>query len=253
MRRIAIVLLAALALLSGWRCGMIAARLSFHRRAYTAKAYVQKGLIALWDGIENNGWGSHTTSAKWVDCVGGKTLTPWSSGSSNFKWYADHVWFKAYMRNATVSVDTSAGFTVEAVAKPVGIVMGALSDTSVAVRVHNAGYLGGGCLGAGIAGQWQMSGDVALGKRWYAIRTRSIVAVRAAGDGSVMRFSHSDGQDVVAHPLYPSAGDKAISIGTGAGADINTIYRLAVYDRPLTAKEIKHNHMVDRKRFGLPS
>ena len=37
----------------------------------TAKNYVKSGLIALWDGIENAGWGVHNASATtWKDLVG---------------------------------------------------------------------------------------------------------------------------------------------------------------------------------------
>ena len=38
----------------------------------TAKNYVQDGLVAMWDGIENAGWGVHdATATTWVDLVSG--------------------------------------------------------------------------------------------------------------------------------------------------------------------------------------
>ena len=41
----------------------------------TARDYVQDGLIAMWDGIENAGWGVHDSSATtWKDLVGGNDL-----------------------------------------------------------------------------------------------------------------------------------------------------------------------------------
>ena len=41
----------------------------------TAKNYVKSGLIALWDGIENAGWGVHNASATtWKDLVGSYNL-----------------------------------------------------------------------------------------------------------------------------------------------------------------------------------
>ena len=33
------------------------------KRTPTAKDYVQDGLLALWDGIENAGWGTHDVNA----------------------------------------------------------------------------------------------------------------------------------------------------------------------------------------------
>ena len=41
----------------------------------TAKDYIQDGLVAMWDGIENAGWGTHNSSATtWKDLLGGQEL-----------------------------------------------------------------------------------------------------------------------------------------------------------------------------------
>ena len=41
----------------------------------TARDYIQDGLVAMWDGIENAGWGKHDENAtNWVDLVSGYTL-----------------------------------------------------------------------------------------------------------------------------------------------------------------------------------
>ena len=43
---------------------------------YTAKDYVQDGLIAMWDGIENAGWGVHDGNARYItDLIGGEQLS----------------------------------------------------------------------------------------------------------------------------------------------------------------------------------
>ncbi len=43
----------------------------------TAAHYVQDGLVACWDGIENAGAGVHADSlSQWVDLVGGRSFTP---------------------------------------------------------------------------------------------------------------------------------------------------------------------------------
>ena len=56
---------------------LIAARAGvWTKSGYTAKDYVQDGLIAMWDGIENAGWGVHDPNATvWKDLVGGYDLT----------------------------------------------------------------------------------------------------------------------------------------------------------------------------------
>ena len=45
------------------------------KRTPTAKDYVQDGLVAMWDGIENAGWGVHDASATgWLDLTGNEGL-----------------------------------------------------------------------------------------------------------------------------------------------------------------------------------
>ena len=40
---------------------------------YTAKDYIQDGLVAIWDGIENVGYGLHDDDATiWKDCINGR-------------------------------------------------------------------------------------------------------------------------------------------------------------------------------------
>ena len=53
---------------------------------YTAEDYVQDGLIAMWDGIENAGYGVHDASATiWKDLIGTQdmTLSQYGSFSEN--------------------------------------------------------------------------------------------------------------------------------------------------------------------------
>ena len=41
------------------------------KSGYTAKDYVQDGLIAMWDGIENDGWGEHSSDMILNNLLGG--------------------------------------------------------------------------------------------------------------------------------------------------------------------------------------
>ena len=55
---------------------LLGARDSFRTGGISARDYVQDGLIAMWDGIENAGWGVHDPNAtQWVDLVGGVVVT----------------------------------------------------------------------------------------------------------------------------------------------------------------------------------
>ena len=68
----------------------LAARIgAWAKSGYTAKDYVQDGLIAMWDGIENAGWGVNDPSATvWKDLSGnGNDLT--QTGTVNTTWEND--------------------------------------------------------------------------------------------------------------------------------------------------------------------
>lgn len=55
----------------------------------TAKDYVQDGLIAMWDGVENAGWGVHDQNATvWKDLVGGYDI-PLNEGC--YAWKNDQI------------------------------------------------------------------------------------------------------------------------------------------------------------------
>ena len=58
----------------------------------TAKDYVQNGLVAMWDGIENAGWGVHNPNATvWKDLVGDCDFT-----LSGVSFDADRAIFNGY-------------------------------------------------------------------------------------------------------------------------------------------------------------
>ena len=63
---------------------MIAARNAFlmGRAVPTARDYVQDGLIALWDGIENAGWGTHdSTATTWVNLANNSNILVLQNGA----------------------------------------------------------------------------------------------------------------------------------------------------------------------------
>jgi hypothetical protein len=55
----------------------------------TAKLYIQDGLVAMWDGIENTGWGTHDANATvWKDLVGTRDVP-----MTNVSWGNDECIF----------------------------------------------------------------------------------------------------------------------------------------------------------------
>jgi hypothetical protein len=88
-------------------------------KVYTAADYVQDGLVAIWDGIENAGWGQHDESPHLpVNLVDGQPLSingDVEIGSNYFKFGAGKWGYSTIPDFA--SAVASKSFTVEIVAK----------------------------------------------------------------------------------------------------------------------------------------
>ena len=57
----------------GFAFGKIGVGATLLKQGKTARDYVQNGLVAMWDGIENAGAGTHDAGATvWKDIVGGR-------------------------------------------------------------------------------------------------------------------------------------------------------------------------------------
>ena len=58
----------------------------------TARSYVQDGLVAMWDGIENAGWGVHDNNATaWVNLVGGVADMEFNEIFTNYTYWTDNA------------------------------------------------------------------------------------------------------------------------------------------------------------------
>ena len=224
------------------------------RTEYTARDYIQDGLIAMWDGIENAGFGVHDPSRKyWEDIVGGVRLIPWVSSPKYFWWEDDMVCFSAHMKDGTLDIDTSEGFTVECLCYTAKKIEFALSSPSILhVLVAAEGYMSLGCLGGGATESTWTGNFGSLGRKWATLDRKKIQVMRCTGDGEAMTYTH----DLLEDPImtaadYPAGGSIALQIGWG---DANVIWRvkcIRIYDRPLTDEEVEYNYWIDVERFGL--
>ena len=94
---------------------LLGARQFFERRGKsepTARDYVQTGLVAMWDGIENAGWGAHDPNATtWKDLVGTRDATL----SGTYSW-GEKSWRRdnTSLTNAVLpNIPISAGLMIE--------------------------------------------------------------------------------------------------------------------------------------------
>lgn len=217
----------------------------------TARDYIQDGLVAMWDGIENAGWGVHDACATvWKDLIGGYDAT-----RVNAKWGDKYAQFDGVGND---------------VAKT-GSLLGKPSNATLEV-VYSRGNQGNGCM----AGCTQVGGF----SLWYNNDTQ--IDYWARGYGYPLRLSANDRNDGLIHSRSTTMGSieiayyDAVQIGTyggsaivynnncgfNIGADSNgtqygieypfigKIYCVRIYSRALSTEEIEHNYKIDKRRFN---
>lgn len=220
------------------------------KRMPTAKDYVQSGLVAMWDGIENAGWGTHSNNSP-IDLIAGIQLSRNDSGTiisddsfttpAGTYYYADIPDFKTAVN--------SKDFTCE-------IVMSGL-------RAANNGIFSIAERGLWIYGNGN-----------YNVSTVNIMATaytqgvnpNFTSDGR-FSFAVAGGQSPA---VYIGGQTKSASYGSLSSFSVNrvyiggmngnnvfspaskTFYCVRLYERTLSAQEIAANYAIDKERFGLP-
>ena len=240
----------------------------------TARDYVQDGLIAMWDGIENAGWGVHDPNATtWKDLTG-HGYDCYNKNLSRYEWTTNSLMRKAEY----ISILTGAAFivskeksrqlysaiatssTIQIVAAPTdgfpptynwayqvfyisslsnsNVILGMfLSDTSVgfATKAPNATA----AINKTISPALSVS---ELGHASISMATDSTLGV------CILRLNNGH-----ATTLYPTFADREenteqiIIPNVGNGKT----HCIRIYTRALTDDEIAHNYAIDKVRFGL--
>ncbi len=241
----------------------------------SAKRYIQNGLVAMWDGIENAGWGKHDPNATtWVDLVGG--VGPLMLfGNCTFPGNCLRIpnTTRSYALNTQSSVPVSlvntSVFTIEDCFKetPRDTTSNGSFPFAICRYYDNAGNYdqraltfdtrvqnGYGCLhyhdaswNNGAPMRTQINWSIPCTMTFLPTSHTSIQVYRNAilsttrGGRSYRSFSAPRlGVRAVGHAF---AGNTAVVLDT---------YNLRLYSRQLTAAEIAYNHSIDQKRFNLP-
>lgn len=226
------------------------------KKAPTAKDYVQSGLVAMWDGIENAGWGTHNPSATvWKDLIGNRD---WTLGTStSYEWTANS--FDAKDQNAATQ-DFIDGLLV--------------STVEVAAKIKAVPAAGTGNFAYIIVGR-----DTSPIHSYYGLLMRSataaLMACRNYWDGKATAYK--DVATSMSFPHYINTNAQAYFNGVAATANANNsfdynattrgtvariggiasaalpieVYNLRLYSGVLSASEIAANYNIDKLRFGL--
>lgn len=228
----------------------------------TARDYVQNGLIAMWDGIENAGWGKHDASATvWKDLSGNGydlTLGTGTFTDNGLKWNVVQSSDEAAFGDFDVPV-TNTNMTIEAVH-------------------HFDKYetLGGGYRKLITLNREHPWASVFIyGTANFITRGNSYYGIKPDGNldiaFSIVLPDNVDADQWTSFKKGYLDGAPATAVGTGnystpvvshvCVGDINTghinsynyITRcIRVYDHQLTDAEIAANYAVDKARFSLP-
>ena len=216
------------------------------KRTPTAKDYVQSGLVAMWDGIENAGWGTHDASTgRVVDLMGGEPFVLDGNGSITDKSLAFNG------KSATCNRTISTFGTVECAFKLTsgrivfyGCTKYQTSDTS------NDFF---GIYTSGSGGMFEMcmpNNDIFAYNPAYRLGNHATI-VRSGED------AYKDGLITTAKISKNTWGNQAViniggRVSTTSYDGAGELYAIRVYSRTLTASEIAANYAIDKARFGLP-
>lgn len=239
--------------------------ISFRGRMFDSliPKYVSNGLLAWYDGIWNNGFLSHNGNFfSWVDLSGNEremTLSKpsWSSNSfvvlqseqntaypsSAFRYVTCEIVFKvdwvyntSYYEACVLGGFTGLGLYVQSANS--NVVKFYFSDNTSGGGYSNKRFgfdsppMGDGCLGKMLSVQYIVGGNT----------SDNLSAWKAFLNGVEQTM------------WYTSAGINPGGIGINCRSDrrfAGNVYALRMYDRVLTNDELKHNLLVDNKRFNL--
>ena len=211
------------------------------KSGYTAKDYVQDGLIAMLDGIENSGFGTNDANAiVWVDLSGNSndvdvdlTQASWDDG-----------FLKVTGTTCTRDEEITNIATLEVLFR----------DTRASMYPDNKGSFfvfgerkGPCCLwyehvSGGAINPINISSNNSVDKHILASRSYTYNPASYYVNGEPMKVYYPP------NTLADAVGCKATAVG---GKPIE-IYHVRAYSRALTAEEIAHNYEIDKARFNLP-
>ena len=223
-----------------------------HVDAVATSRYVQDGLVAFWDGVENAGAGaSHDASAStWKDLVGGKEFS-----LTGVTVNADRMTFAGTQSSyGTLSeADTAATFEL-AKTGTVEIVYASSSSADYQVLLQSSTASG---IAYGIYAKTTLivcnasascfSLTSGLATNCVAVRYASAKPSSARANGKALATASASNW---------SGADKKTTIGTRTSKANypfpGSIYAIRLYSRPLTDDEIDANQSLDRLRLAHP-
>ena len=211
--------------------------------APTARSYVQDGLVAMFDVIENKDWGVHDPSAtKWIDLTGHEApLTfPWGGVT----WSEKSVRYYLSAQNPAVQRSYPGGLTVEWISPSPLTVIFDNSNTFIKYEYPNVNLV------RAIYGNTSV--DISS-SGIYSETSQTKNATLTSGPGGTKVYFKGAGRVVSsAQQIGATARSGMICLGRIVNGQVCYASSFRLYNRALAADEIAANYAVDKERFNLP-
>ena len=233
---------------------MIGARTAaWAKSGYTAKDYVQDGLIAMWDGIENAGWGQHNpNSTVWKDLVSGDYDFLLNAGKT-LDFRNEGIDFDGGETNYDVAeIKNEIMVDGECTVEFVGLIRG--TKYGVPFCFNSNGFR------IATSPENDYRGFSFKGGRLTSVKN-NIVHHENANVSCVLYTSKSvkntylngrylgENGDIIS---YETTKSGMIKIAYGNGVFNGVINCVRIYNRSLEQTEIAANYAIDKARFNLP-
>lgn len=217
---------------------------------FTVSDYVQDGLVAVWDGIENAGWGVHDKQAtEWRELING-TYTV-LGGKGYFDGNAMCIPLRSQIPLVSVQFDNLTERTIEYCFGDFGDSLNiGWNFVYLEDNRNNSSF----SMQVNVARKWRVTSNVA------GVQTQdiSIDEIGASEPIDMMTYSFSQGitsktyvNGVFSKELVTRPFTSFTSIGLGLRTGMSQkAYCIRVYNRVLSDEEIVFNHEIDLERFG---
>lgn len=215
----------------------------------TARDYIQDGLVAMWDGVENAGWGVHSANATvWKDLVG--TNDAPLTISANLYFERDSLVGKngkyaGY--EGAYPIELSGDVTYEACwSRDTKFFESADSSAKFGFLALDV-FSGKAFVKAGKTNRADYSVGVTQGQRF----TLSLVGAYDTSAANLVAYCNGTRLTggVIASGNYATP---QLRFGSGWQNPSSHHFNIRLYSRALSADEIRHNHNIDKRRFNLP-
>ena len=218
--------------------------------------YIQQGMLAQYDGINNTGRGHNIESKIWKD-LSGNGYDVEKAGTEEISWEENNYHFSKTINNYFDSTGKqmdlgSKARTIEIVySLEVNVDQRMLGlGTMETNKLQDVGYLNGGfnCQGYGTGANEGIGITYEQGKVYSSSWTYT--------GGKANYRTNGDTKENVSFPTLNTTATR-LSIGRGNGGVTGNenfkIYAVRIYDRVLTTEEMKYNYEIDKKRFNMVS